>query len=85
VIGAGDHLGAENGETGDAEGAGEFVKEAGAIPRDDVDDRERAIEVVLPFDDGFERADESAAVIDLQRRFTIWMCRAISLVSVWMK
>ena len=44
-------------EAGDAEGARQLVEEAGAVPCDDVDDRERAIEVVLPFDHRLERAD----------------------------
>ena len=57
VVGAGDHLRAEDAEAGHAEGAGEFVEEAGAVPGDDVDDGEGAVEVVLPFDHGFERAD----------------------------
>ena len=52
VIGAGDDLGAENVQAGDAEGAGEAVEEAGAVPGDDVDEGVGAVEVVLPLDDG---------------------------------
>ena len=57
VIGAGDDLGAENIQTRHAEGTGELVEQAGAVPRDDVDDGEATIEVVLPVDDRLERAD----------------------------
>jgi hypothetical protein len=40
-----------------AERAGELVKEARAVPRHDVDDRQRPVEVVLPVDDRAQRPD----------------------------
>jgi hypothetical protein len=57
VVGTRDDLRAEDAEAGDAKGAGELVEEAGAVPGDDVDDGEGAVEVVLPLDHGAQRAD----------------------------
>ena len=57
MVGAGNDLGSEDVQACDAKGAGEFIEEAGAVPSDDVDDGEAAVEVVFPVDDGLERAD----------------------------
>lgn len=57
VVAAGDDFGPQDGQPGDAEGSGQLVEQASAIPGHHVHDRERTVEVVLPIDDGHEGAD----------------------------
>ncbi len=85
VVAAGDHFCAQNRESGHAERPRQLVKQPGSVPGDHVDDGERAIEVILPLDDGMEGSDRVALVMDLSNWLTIRMWRAISPVSVWMK
>jgi hypothetical protein len=67
MIGARDDLGPEDVQAGHAETARQLVEKAGPVPGDDIDDREAAVQIVLPVDDRPQRADGVGLVDRLQQ------------------